>query len=267
MNGVSTQKSSQMAWFAPTVGFLVLLVLWELITRYDTIPAYILPGPIDVSEAIVQGWEALAHSWWFTMKITLGALALASLGGVLIAVVFSLMPYLEKSLTPLVVMLQVTPVVAIAPLIMVYVNSTTAALLICAWLVAFFPILSNTVAGLRMVDRNLMDLFGLYRATRWQKLVLLRTPSALPFFLAGLRVSGGLSLIGAVTAEMVVGAGGWDSGLASRMMEGSFRMDIPRMYAALALLVASGVLIHVFCVGLSMLLLGPRRAALVAKTS
>ncbi|MCD8536280.1 MAG: ABC transporter permease subunit [Burkholderiaceae bacterium] len=118
-----------------------------------------------------------------------------------------------------------------------------------------------------MVDRNLMDLFGLYRATRWQKLVLLRTPSALPFFLAGLRVSGGLSLIGAVTAEMVVGAGGWDSGLASRMMEGSFRMDIPRMYAALALLVASGVLIHVLCVGLAVLLLGPRRAALVSKAS
>ncbi|MCD8536281.1 MAG: hypothetical protein LRY56_01695 [Burkholderiaceae bacterium] len=138
MSTASAQKSTQRSWLAPTVGFLVLLVLWELITRYDTIPAYILPGPIDVSEAIVQGWEPLAHSWWFTMKITLGALALACLGGVLIAVVFSLMPYLEKSLTPLVVMLQVTPVVAIAPLIMVYVNSTNAALLICAWLVAFF---------------------------------------------------------------------------------------------------------------------------------
>ena len=146
-------------------------------------------------------------------------------------------------LFPIAVVLQVTPVVAIAPLILIYVDSTTAALLLCAWIVAFFPILSNTVIGLRAVDANLGDLFRLYRATPWQRLALLRVPSALPYFVAGLKISGGLSLIGAVTAEMVAGAAGRETGLASRILEASFRTETPKMFAALALLVLTGVLI------------------------
>ena len=245
---------------APVIGFVLALLLWDAITRFEFLPSYLLPGPFEVASAIESGWEVLANSWWYTIKVTMGALVLACLGGVLIATVFSLVPYLERALTPLVVMLQVTPVVAIAPLIMVYAETTTIALLICAWIVAFFPILSNTLSGLRMVDRNLLDLFNFYGATRWQKLALLRGPSALPYFLAGLRVSAGLSLIGAVTAEMVAGTGGWNSGLASRIIEASFRMDIPRMYAALTLLVLSGVLIHLFCNGLSAVALRNHKA-------
>ena len=240
----------------PIAGMALLLLLWELFTRFDGVPAYILPGPLDVLQASIEGWPSLAHSWWFTIKITLGALLLACLGGILIATVFSMLPYLERALTPLVIILQVTPIVAVAPLIMIYVDNTTAALLICAWIVAFFPILSNTLIGLRAVDKNLLDLFRLYEATSWQRLMLLRAPSALPYFLAGLKISGGLSLIGAVTAEMVAGVGGRNSGLASRILEASFRMDIPRMYAALMLLVLTGVLIYTLSNGLSRLLLG-----------
>lgn len=240
----------------PIAGMALLLLLWELFTRFDGVPAYILPGPLDVLQASIEGWPSLAHSWWFTIKITLGALLLACLGGILIATVFSMLPYLERALTPLVIILQVTPIVAVAPLIMIYVDNTTAALLICAWIVAFFPILSNTLIGLRAVDKNLLDLFRLYEATSWQRLMLLRAPSALPYFLAGLKISGGLSLIGAVTAEMVAGVGGRNSGLASRILGASFRMDIPRMYAALMLLVLTGVLIYTLSNGLSRLLLG-----------
>jgi NitT/TauT family transport system permease protein len=149
----------------------------------------------------------------------------------------------------------VTPIVAVAPLILIYVDSTTAALLLCAWIVAFFPILSNTVTGLRMTDRNLMDLFRLYRASPWQRLKLLRAPSALPYFLAGLKISGGLSLIGAVTAEMVAGAAGRETGLASRILEASFRTETPKMFAALALLVLTGVLIFMLFTALSRVLL------------
>lgn len=241
----------------PGTALVASLALWEIFTLLDNIPAYILPGPLDVMRALIDGWPSLAHSWVYTLKITLGALMLACAGGALIAFVFALMPSLERALTPWVITLQVTPIVAIAPLIMIYIDNTTAALLICAWIVAFFPILSNTLVGLRSIDPNLLDLFRLYGATPLQRLTLLRAPSALPYFLAGLKISGGLSLIGAVTAEMVAGVGGRNSGLASRIMEASFRMDIPRMYAALVLLVITGVIIYAIAIALTHLLVDP----------
>ena len=227
--------------------------------RWAQIPAYTLPAPSAVLEALVANWSSLAASWWFTVKITLSALALACAGGVLIASVFALSPQLERALFPLAVVLQVTPIVAVAPLILIYVESTMAALLLCAWIVAFFPILSNTVIGLRSLDANLVDLFRLYRATPWQRLALLRAPSALPYFLAGVKISGGLSLIGAVTAEMVAGAAGRDTGLASRILEASFRTETPKMFAALVLLVATGVLVFLILNLLSRALL-PRHS-------
>lgn len=243
----------------PAAVCVSLLLGWELLVRWAQIPAYTLPAPSAVLEALVANWSSLAASWWFTVKITLSALALACVGGVLIASVFALSPQLERALFPLAVVLQVTPIVAVAPLILIYVESTMAALLLCAWIVAFFPILSNTVIGLRSLDANLVDLFRLYRATPWQRLALLRAPSALPYFLAGVKISGGLSLIGAVTAEMVAGAAGRDTGLASRILEASFRTETPKMFAALVLLVATGVLVFLILNLLSRALL-PRHS-------
>lgn len=236
---------------------LALLLAWELAVRATGIPAYTLPTPLLVMQTLVANFGSLALSWWVTLKITFGALALACAGGVLIAVVFTLSPLLERALFPLAVVLQVTPIVAVAPLILIYVESTTAALLLCAWIVAFFPILSNTVLGLRAADAQLRELFTLYGASRWQRLRLLRVPAALPYFLAGLRISGGLSLIGAVTAEMVAGAAGRETGLASRILEASFRTETPKMFAALTLLVATGVMIFWLTNALSRWLLGP----------
>jgi NitT/TauT family transport system permease protein len=141
------------------------------------------------------------------------------------------------------VILQVTPIVAIAPLIIVWVNDTRLSLLICAWIVAFFPILSNTTLGLNSADRNLVDLFKLYRASGWQRLVHLKLPAAMPYFLAGLKISGGLSLIGAVVAEFVAGTGGEASGLAYRILESGYQLKVPRMFAALALISLSGILL------------------------
>jgi len=243
-------------WLSAFV-LLGLLALWEWGVRAAGIPAYTLPAPSLVVQTLAAHWGSLAASWWFTLKVTFGALALACAGGVLIAAVFALSPTLERALFPVAVVLQVTPIVAVAPLILIYVESTTAALLLCAWIVAFFPILSNTVVGLRAVDANLRDLFQLYRATPWQRLTLLRAPSALPYFMAGLKISGGLSLIGAVTAEMVAGAAGRETGLASRILEASFRTETPKMFAALTLLVATGVLIFWLFNALSRWLLGP----------
>jgi NitT/TauT family transport system permease protein len=225
----------------PVATLLVLIGGWEALVRLAQIPHYTLPAPSLVATTLAANFGSLAGSWWFTLKITFGALLLAAAGGVAIASVFALSRRVEAALFPIAVVLQVTPVVAIAPLILIYVDSTSAALLLCAWIVAFFPILANTVTGLRSVDRNLADLFRLYRASPWQRLALLRVPSALPYFATGLKISGGLSLIGAVTAEMVAGAAGRETGLASRILEASFRTETPKMFAALVLLVVTGV--------------------------
>ena len=230
--------------WAPLLSLMGWLLAWEALVRLAQIPHYTLPAPSLVVQTLIEHFGSLAMSWWFTLKITFGALALACIGGVLIAAVFALSAPLEAVLLPLAVVLQVTPIVAIAPLMLIYVDSTTAALLLCAWIVAFFPILSNTVIGLRAADPLLRDLFRLYRATPLQRLRLLLMPSALPYFVAGLKVSGGLSLIGAVTAEMVAGAAGRETGLASRILEASFRTETPKMFAALLLLVLTGLMIY-----------------------
>lgn len=225
----------------PFVGGGLLLGGWELFVRIADVPAYTLPAPSLIVLTLWQNFGSLALSWWFTVQITFLGLGLAILGGVLLAAAFALSRSFERAFFPLAVVLQVTPIVAIAPLILIYVESTTAALLMCTWVVGFFPILANTAAGLRATDRHLTDLFTLYGATPWQRLRLLRLPTALPYFLAGLRISGGLCLIGAVTAEMVAGVAGRETGLASRILEASYRSETPKMFAALLLLTLTGV--------------------------
>lgn len=245
----------------PAASLVLIVLAWEAMVRWAEVPSYTLPAPSLVWRTLVDNFGSLAPSWWFTLKITFGALALACAGGVTIAATFALSRRLEAALLPVAVVLQVTPIVAVAPLILIYVESTTAALLLCAWIVAFFPILSNTVVGLRAADPGLRELFRLYRATPLQRLRLLLVPSALPYFLAGLKISGGLSLIGAVTAEMVAGAAGRETGLASRILEASFRTETPKMFAALALLVVTGVMIFWGFNALSRRLLGPWHAS------
>jgi NitT/TauT family transport system permease protein len=240
----------------PWLVFAAALATWEIWVRVAEVPHYILPSPSLVASTLAQHFQSLAPAWWYTVKITVGALALSAASGVLLASLFALSPWVERSFLPFAIVLQVTPIVAIAPLILIYVDSTTAALLLCAWIVAFFPILSNTVIGLRSADANLRDLFTLYRATPWQRLRLLLTPSALPYFIGGLKIAGGLSLIGAVVAEFTAGAAGRETGLASRILEASFRTETPKMFAALVLVSLTGVAIFWLFNGLSRLLLG-----------
>ena len=207
---------------APVVMGIVMLALWEAVVRVAAIPPYVLPGPLLVARTLIDDWGMLAPALVVTLTITLQALAAAVVVGVLLAVLFSLSRWIELSLFPYAIILQVTPIVAIAPLIIAWANDVDLSLLICAWLVAFFPILSNTVLGLRSVDRNLLALFDLYGAGRWKTLIHLRLPAALPYFLGGLRISGGLALIGAVVAEFVAGTGGSASGLAYRILEAGY---------------------------------------------
>jgi NitT/TauT family transport system permease protein len=192
---------------------------------------------------LVTDWGTLSGSLWITLQITGLALGAAVVVGGLLSVLFAQSKWLELSLFPYAIILQVTPIVAIAPLIIIWVNDTLLSLLICAWIVAFFPILSNTILGLNSADHNLINLFQLYGANRWQTLRYLRLPAALPYFLGGLRISGGLALIGAVVAEFVAGSGGTASGLAFRILEASYQLKIPRMFAALAMVSGAGILI------------------------
>ncbi len=228
---------------APTIIGIIALGAWEWTVRANAIPPYILPGPILVAQTLVRDWHSLSISLIITLQITFAALFMAAVLGLAIAVLFAQSRAVELSLFPYAVILQVTPIVAIAPLIIIWVDDVRLVLLICAWIVAFFPILSNTTLGLNSADQNLTDLFRMYRANRWQVLMRLRLPTAMPYFLAGLRISGGLALIGAIVAEFVAGTGGRASGLAYRILEAGFNLQIPRMFAALVLISLTGIAI------------------------
>ncbi|MGE0500776.1 MAG: ABC transporter permease [Rhizobiaceae bacterium] len=230
-------------YLAPTLTMICALLAWEAIVYFKNIPAYLIPAPSLIVRTLVADFTSLLPSLMFTIRLTVLSLCLAIAGGVLIGTLFALSRTLERSLFPFAVILQVTPIIAIAPLILIYVESTFSALLICAWIVAFFPILSGTVIGIRSADHNLRDLFTLYGARPWQRLYLLLAPSALPYFMSSIKVAGGLSLIGAVVAEFVAGTAGANTGLASRILESSFRNEIPRMFAALVLVSLLGIAI------------------------
>ena len=240
---------------APLAIGLAALACWELLVRVNDIPHYILPGPLLVLQSLIADWGTLWPSLLITLQITFMALAVATIGGVGLAILFTTSKWIELSFFPFAVILQVTPIIAVAPLILIYVDNTYAALLICAWIVAFFPILSNTTLGLNSADHNLRDLFELYGASRWQTLLHLRLPAAMPYFLGGLKIAGGLSLIGAIVAEFAAGTAGTGSGLAYRILEAGYRLNIPRMFAAVLLISLTGVLIFTAFSLLSQLIL------------
>jgi NitT/TauT family transport system permease protein len=238
----------------PIVLLALGVVVWEFIVHLKGIPPYVLPAPSLVFATLVSDWPILSESLVVTLVTTLEGFVLALIGGVGLALLFNLSRLVEYSLYPYAVILQVTPVVAIAPLLLIYLPQQ-AAVLACAWIVAFFPVLANTTLGLNSVDHNLVDLFRLYGASRTQVLWRLKLPSALPYILGGLKIAGGLSLIGAVVAEIAAGAAGAGSGLAYRISESGYRLNIPRMFAALVLLSVVGILIYFALSFLSHLLL------------
>ncbi len=242
---------------APVVVGVLVILGWDIFVRVTKMPPYLLPGPLLVLQTLISDWSTLFPSLIITLQITIAAFIAAVVSGLLVAILFTQSKLIERSLFPYAVILQTTPIVAIAPLIIIWLkNNTFAALVVCAWIVAFFPIVSNTTLGLNSVDHNLSNVFQLYRASRWQTLLYLRLPAAMPYFLGGLRISGGLALIGAVVAEFVAGTGGARSGLAYQILMASYNLQIPRMFAALLLTTALGVIIFVLLTLLSDFLLG-----------
>ena len=225
----------------PGLVAIVLIAAWQGLVVGMELPPYLVPSPFLMVRTLFTDWAALGSALLVTLEITVLAFVVATVAGVLISFVFVQSKQIETALFPYAVLLQVTPIVAVAPLIIIWVKNPTASMVICASLVALFPIISNTTLGLRSVDPDLQSYFRMNRATRWQTLVRLRIPSALPYFFGGLRISSGLALIGAVVAEFVAGTGGSGAGLAYQILQAGFRLNIPRMFAALLLISLTGV--------------------------
>ena len=244
----------QILW--PAAVAVLLLALWQgAVVAFD-VPVFLVPSPLRVAQALTEDAAMLFAALFNTLKITLLAFACATVLGVAIAFAFVQSRVIETALFPYAVLLQVTPIVAIAPLIIIWVKDPTLSLVVCATLVALFPIIANTSLGLRSVDPGLLAYFRLNRATRWQTLVRLRVPSALPYFFGGLRISSGLALIGAVVAEFVAGTGGTGTGLAYQILQAGYQLNIPRMFAALALIALAGVCLFAAMAALSRWALG-----------
>jgi NitT/TauT family transport system permease protein len=233
---------SRILW--PLAFGLALLGVWETLIIMYEVPPYILPGPSDVAASLWNDGPSLLKSLAVTLQVTLAALVLACISGAGIAILLEQSKTLERILFPYAVFLQVTPIVTIAPFVIIWVDSVFVVLLILAWMAAVFPVISNTLLGLKSADRNLRDLFILYEANRTQTLRHLLIPAALPYFLGGLRISGGLALIGTVVAEMVAGTSGESSGLASRLLESSYRLELSRALACFVLLSITGFCIY-----------------------
>lgn len=249
-----TPRAAKIAW--PALVAVVLIGLWQgLVVAYDIKP-FLVPSPLLVAQTLVKDAGLLFGALVNTLKITLFSFAAATVVGVLIAFAFVQSRVIETAFFPYAVLLQVTPIVAIAPLIIIWVKDPTASLVICATLVALFPIIANTTLGLRSVNPGLMSYFKLNRASRLQVLARLRIPSALPYFFGGLRISSGLALIGAVVAEFVAGTGGTGTGLAYQILQAGYQLNIPRMFAALFLITVTGVLLFALMSVLSKWALG-----------
>jgi NitT/TauT family transport system permease protein len=243
-------------YWAPACVAVVLIVAWQWLVVANDVPVWLVPSPLVVARTLVADRALLFDSLLVTLGIALTALAVAVVLGVAIALVFVQSRAIEASLFPYAVLLQVTPIVAIAPLIIIWVKDTRLALVVCATVVAIFPVISNTTLGLRSVDPGLMDLFTLNRASRWQVLTRLRIPSALPYFFGGLRIASGLALIGAVVAEFVAGTGGAGAGLAYQILLAGIQLNVPRLFAALVLIALAGVALFSASVLASRLALG-----------
>jgi NitT/TauT family transport system permease protein len=230
--------------YAPALFGLLSLALWEGAVRVFDVPVYLVPGPIAIIGAFLADPAGLLEALVSTLLVTFAALFVAAVLGGAMAVAMSASRLAQAAIQPWAVAMQVTPLPAIAPLIIIWVGQPFAALVVCATIIAFFPLFANTATGLASPPPELNDLFKLYGASRWRTMALLRLPAALPFFLSGLRISGGLALVGAVVAELVAGSGGFASGLAYRILEASFRLEMPRMFAALVLLALAGIVMN-----------------------
>jgi len=223
-----------------------LLGAWQGLCWLLDVPVYFLPEPSEIATALVRNAPLLFISAWRTLQTALTAFAVVSVLASISALAAASARVVEDSLRPIAMILQVTPIVALAPLFQIWagIDHPAGAVIALACVAAFFPVYSGALAGLTSADPALERLFDLYGATRWQKLFRLRAPSAIPQMLEGLKVGLGLALVGSVFGEMMAGGGGAE-GLAWRIAEAAHRMETARSFAALAALILIAALVNI----------------------
>ncbi|MDA9633140.1 ABC transporter permease [bacterium] len=222
---------------------VLLFAIWEFAFHLFDLKWYLLPPPSMIFVSISNNAFLLFLSLLTTLKIAILALGLSVIISSSFAIIFYFSKFIEKSMTPITVILQVTPIIAIAPLISIWVDDSEVATLICAFLVAFFPLLANTISGLKSTEKNHLELVRLYGASKIQILRYVVIPNASPYFLSGLKISSGLALIGAIVGEFVIGPISGHSGLAYRIIESGYQLDIPKMFGAVFLISLSGIIL------------------------
>ena len=224
---------------------IFVFLVWEVICRTFHVPSWLLPQPTQIVTALLADSSFLLQSLTFTAKVTLSAFVLALVIGLLLGSLCHISKSVSDTLYPFTILLQTTPVVSVAPLLLVWFrNDAFAALVTCAWLVCVYPMISAALSGFSQTDPNLKRLFALYGIPPWKSFWHFELPSALPLILNGVRISGGLALVGAIGAEFVVGSGGQELGLAYKLLMAAYNQETAKLFAALFVVSGFGLTIH-----------------------
>jgi NitT/TauT family transport system permease protein len=230
----------------PPVGaFIVFLALWQLVVTSLQVPRYLLPTPTDIAVSATEHASDLLVALTSTFVSAVLGFGLSIVVGMLAALVMSQNKLLERSLYPYAILLQTIPIVAIAPLIVIWVGAGAPAVVIISFLISLFPIITNTTAGLTSTDHNLMSMFDLYNANFWQRMIKLKLPFALPYVMTGLRISSGLAVIGAIVGEFIAGIGGLRGGLGYVIISAANRLDMPYLFASALTSSLLGIIIFI----------------------
>ncbi|BBI34131.1 ABC transporter permease [Cohnella abietis] len=240
----------------PVIAFVVVISLWQFGIALLGTPAYLFPKPTDVFKAATENGPALLESVTTTAIESVLGFLLSIVVGVLGAIVLALSKPIEKSVYPYAIVLQTVPIVAIAPLIVIWFGSGMNAIVCITFLVCFFPILSNTLIGLNSTDQGLKNLFHLYSASPWQTMWSLRIPAAFPYIVAGLKISCTLSVIGSIVGEYVAGVGGGKGGLGYAITFAAMRLQTPYLFACGLAASVLGIVFFLIVNALSKRLLG-----------
>jgi NitT/TauT family transport system permease protein len=231
----------------PPVGaFAVGIGLWQLVIVAFGVPGYMLPSPATMATTITDEFGTFGEPAWVTLRESVMGFVIAAVVGVLSALVMARWRLMERSLYPYLILLQTIPIVAVAPLFVVWLGPGIATNTLVAAMIALFPVAANTLQGLKSIDRNLVQLYTMAGAPPRVQLLFLRLPGALPSILTGLRVAAGASVIGAIVGEFVAGVGGGAGGLGYVITESAVQLRTPQLF--LAVIGASIVSLLLFAV-------------------
>ncbi|PRO66429.1 ABC transporter permease [Alkalicoccus urumqiensis] len=214
----------------PAAAFLIGILLWQAVVMITGVPPYILPAPTDIAIAAAENAERLQTAVLSTMLSSVVGFIASVVLGIGAAVLMASSKMVERSLYPYAIILQTIPVVAIAPIIVIWFGSGLNAIMMIAFIIAFFPMVSNTLIGLNATEKNMKDLFHLYNASRWQVMWKLRFPAALPFIIGGMKISCTLAVIGAIVGEYIAGGSGGSGGLGYAITVAASRLQTPYLF-------------------------------------